>query len=129
MDPQKKVLVVDDDEGIIELYRDVLTGAGITIDTVGDGASALEILKKKEHALVLLDIMMPTMDGIMVLKTIRKDETSYGHPLVVMLTNLALADNIKEALDSGADAYLVKLSLSNDQLVKQVKNFLYGFEK
>ena len=129
MDDTKKVLIVDDDPTILELYMDVLTGAGFKVDNVSNGQSALEMLKKKEHQLVLLDIMMPDMDGIMVLKSIRSDENVYGHPTVVMLTNLALTDNIKEALDSGAEGYLIKLSLSNEQLVQQVKNYLHGFSK
>lgn len=129
MEEQKpmKVLIVDDDPSIIELYVDVLANAGFNVDSVTNGQSALEVLKKKEYQLILLDIMMPEMDGIQVLKSLRNDEGLYGHPVVVMLTNLALTDNIKEALDSGADAYLIKLSLSNEQLVQQVKNYLYGF--
>jgi len=126
-DKEKKVLIVDDDPSILELYVDVLTTAGFSVDSVSNGQSALEILKKGDYVLVLLDIMMPDMDGIQVLKTLRSDHKDYGKPTVVMLTNLALTDNIKEALDSGADAYLIKLSLSNEQLVQQVKNFLYGF--
>jgi CheY-like chemotaxis protein len=129
MDETKKVLIVDDDPTILELYMDVLTGAGFNVDNVSNGQSALESLKSKEYSLVLLDIMMPDMDGIMVLKSVRADENTYGHPTVVMLTNLALTDNIKEALDSGAEGYLIKLSLSNEQLVQQVKNYLHGFSK
>ena len=125
----RKVLIVDDDPSIVELYLEVLKGAGFQVDSVSDGSSALEILLNKQHQLVLLDIMMPEMDGIQVLKTVRTDQAAYGHPTIVMLTNLALTDNIKEALESGADAYLVKLSLSNEQLVQQVKNYLYGFGK
>ena len=126
---QKKILIVDDDLTILELYVDVLTSAGFLVDSVSNGQSALEILKKKEHSLVLLDIMMPDMDGIMVLKSIRAEASIYEHPLIVMLTNLALTDNIKEALDSGAEGYLIKLSLSNEQLIQQVKNYLFGFQK
>ena len=125
----KRVLIVDDDPSIVELYVEVLKSANIQVDSVSNGVSALEVLREHKHALVLLDIMMPEMDGIQVLKTLRTDKTTYGDPKVVMLTNLALTDNIKEALDSGADAYLVKLSLSNDQLVQQVKNYLYRFVK
>lgn len=128
-DNNSKVLVVDDDPGILELYTDVLSSNGFAVDSVSNGASALEILKKRDHKLVLLDIMMPEMDGIQVLKTIRTDKDLYGSPVIVMLTNLALTDNIKEALDSGADAYLIKLSLSNEQLIQQVKNYLYGFKQ
>ncbi|MEI7604110.1 MAG: response regulator [bacterium] len=125
----KKVLIVDDDPGILELYTDVLSSSGFKVDSVSNGQSALEILKNRQHQLILLDIMMPDMDGIQVLKSVRTDENLYGHPVVVMLTNLALTDNIKEALDSGADAYLIKLSLSNEQLIQQVRNYLFGFGK
>ena len=128
-DQQKKVLIIDDDQGIVELYTDVLKTAGFNVDSVTSGQSGLEVLKKREHGLILLDIMMPDMDGIQVLKSVRTDTNTYGHPVVVMLTNLALTDNIKEALDSGADAYLIKLSLSNEQLVQQVRNYLYNFKK
>jgi CheY-like chemotaxis protein len=129
MDVKPQVLLVDDEEMVISLYKDVLFDAGFDVDSANSGNEALEKVAQKKYDIVLLDIMMPEMGGIETLRLIRSDETKYGHPVVVMLTNIAMADQIRDANDAGAEGYLVKLSLSNDQLVEKVYGFLKGFKK
>lgn len=124
-----QVLLVDDEEMIITLYKDVLLDSGLDVDSANSGKDALDKAGVKKYDLILLDIMMSEMDGIDTLKNLRADQTKYGKPVVVMLTNVAMANTIKDANDFGADGYLVKLSLSNDQLVEKVHGFLRGFSK
>lgn len=125
---KKKILLVDDDLGILESYQEVLTEAGFEVQTAEGGTPALDLLEKNDYNIVLLDIMMPNgPDGIEVLKLVKSDEAKYKKPIIIMLTNLALTNNVKEAFDYGAEGYLIKLSLSNEQLVKKVKGYLQGF--
>lgn len=124
----KKVLIVDDEPNILELYSEVLSDAGFIIDIANNGNEALQKLEESEFDLVLLDIMMNDgPDGIECLKIIKSNTEKYKKPVVVMLTNLALTNNVKEAFDHGAEGYLIKLTLSNEQLVKKVKGYLQGF--
>lgn len=124
----KRILLVDDEPNILELYSEVLTDAGFSIDTAGNGHEALKKAEEGNYDLILLDIMMNEgPDGLECLKIIKSDPKKYKKPIIVMLTNLALTNNVKEAFDYGAEGYLIKLTLSNDQLVKKVKGFLHGF--
>ena len=122
------VLLVDDEPAIIELYSEVLRDAGFIVDTASNGNEALMKASEKKYAIVLLDIMMNDgPDGLEVLKIIKSNPDKYKKPIVVMLTNLAITNNVKDAYDYGAEGYLIKLALSNEQLVKKVKGFLNGF--
>lgn len=124
----KKILLVDDEPGIIELYSEVLTDAGFTVDTASNGDEALQKTEEGDYVLILLDIMMNDgPDGLEVLKIIKSTPEKYKKPIIVMLTNIAITNNVKDAYDYGAEGYLVKLTLSNDQLVQKVKGFLHGF--
>lgn len=124
------ILLVDDEPSILELYSEVLRDAGFTVETASNGNEALMKAAEKSYGLVLLDIMMNDgPDGLEVLKIMRSDKTKYKEPIIVMLTNLAITNNVKDAYDYGADGYLIKLALSNEQLVKKVKGFLHGFSE
>lgn len=126
----KKILLVDDEPGIIELYSEVLRDAGFSVDTASNGNEALQKAEEGSYELVLLDIMMNDgPDGLEVLKIIKAMPEKYKKPIIVMLTNLAITNNVKDAYDYGAEGYLIKLTLSNDQLVKKVKGFLHGFSE
>lgn len=124
------ILLVDDESSILELYSEVLRDAGFTVETASNGNEALMKAAEKEYGLVLLDIMMNDgPDGLEVLKILRSDLAKYKKPIIVMLTNLAITNNVKDAYDYGADGYLIKLALSNEQLVKKVNDYLHGFKK
>jgi CheY-like chemotaxis protein len=127
-DKSKKILVVDDDPGILEWCSEVLTDAGFNVDTASNGNEALQKAELENYAIILLDIMMNEgINGMECLKVLKSDPAKYKKPIVIMLTNYAITNNVKEAFDNGAEGYLIKLTLSNDQLVKKVKGFLHGF--
>lgn len=126
--PQKTILLVEDEQDIRDLYKEVLELEGLSVDVASNGNEALTMAEQKKYSLILLDIMMENgPDGLEVLKSIRSNVEKFGRPVVVMLTNLRVTDVIRDAFELGADGYLVKLSLTNEQLVKKVKGFLYGF--
>jgi len=124
-----KILLVDDDQEVVELYNEILVDAGYTVDKAANGQEALTACAVKKYDLILLDLMMPVMDGIETLKSLRADESKYGHPVIVALTNVTMAVNVREAFEYGADGYLVKLSVSNDMLVEKVEGYLKGYSR
>jgi CheY-like chemotaxis protein len=123
------ILLVDDEQEVLDLYGEILTDAGYAVEFAKDGQICLDMCAKKKYDLILLDLMMPVLDGIAALKLLRKDEAKYGHPVIVALTNVTMAMNIREAFENGADGYLVKLSISNDVLIEKVAGYLKGFKK
>jgi CheY-like chemotaxis protein/anti-sigma regulatory factor (Ser/Thr protein kinase) len=100
-----RILVVDDDRSTRELIRLQLRGAGHVVETAGDGASALERVRRRTFALVLLDVWMPGMDGVEVLKHLR-DEPS--HPRVVVMTADDTSETLLRAIREHAYRYVSK---------------------
>ena len=101
----KKILIVDDEEDIRELLRDFFTNKGFTILEAGDGPEALEIVQKEIPAVVLLDVQMPEMSGIEVLKRIKQKFPQIG---VVMATAISDEGTTREAIRLGAYSYILK---------------------
>lgn len=103
MYPVKPILIVDDEPSITALIRRVLTTAGYTCQTVNDGAAAADLLEQNQYDLVLLDIMMPGVDGYDLLRYIRPT----GTPCIFITAKATVADRV-QGLHSGADDYIIK---------------------
>ncbi|MBI4038693.1 response regulator [Candidatus Daviesbacteria bacterium] len=126
MDPQsKKILLVEDEDFIRELYLRQLTQAGFLVKSAIDGQSALETLKKEQFDLLLLDIMLPGMNGLQVLREF-KTQNPNSKMITILLTNLGQEAVIKEGFELGAQAYLIKASYTPNQVVNEVKTALSG---
>lgn len=126
MDPtQKKILLVEDEEMIRELYARQLSKAGFLVKTAPDGESGLEALKTDKFDLLLLDIMLPGINGLQVLRGLRVNNPNPAM-ITIMLTNLGQESVIKEGFELGANAYLIKTAYTPDQVVQEVKNALAG---
>ena len=102
-----RILVADDEPALLRLLEFVLGRRGYVIQGVTNGNAALEVLKTESPDLVILDVMMPGLDGYEVLTFIRETPRLEGLP-VVMLTARAQLDDIQRGLTLGADAYLAK---------------------
>lgn len=107
MGPGKTILIVDDSEPVVLLLKELLRIKGFTVLSALSGVKALSILQHSSPDLVLLDLMMPGMDGFEVLSAIRKSEET-GHLRVFMLTANSEPELRKKAIDLGADGYLTK---------------------
>jgi two-component system response regulator MprA len=114
-----RILVVDDEPEIVSFLKRGLTYEGYTVDTAGDGAEALAKARDAEPDLVILDIMMPGMDGLEVSKRLRQASKL---PILMLTAKGTVADRIK-GLDSGADDYLVK-PFSFDELLARIRALL-----
>ena len=118
----KKVLVVEDDIILASTIADNLTQASFDAIRASDGEEGLALALEKKPDLILLDIILPKMDGITLLKKLRQDAWGKSVPVVV-LTNLNSAKDIAEAVEWAQD-YLVKSDGKIEDVIKRVKDRL-----
>ena len=103
----KRVLVVDDDQSIQRVLVQTLQLEGYEVATASDGVEALETLEGQLPDVVILDVMMPKLDGLDVLKRMRSDERTQTVP-VILLTARSSQEDIWEGWQSGVDYYMTK---------------------
>src|SRR5262245_46595849 len=108
----KKILLVDDDLYIRDVYFEVLKSDGFDVDTAINGEEALAKLHQGGYDLVILDVMMPKMDGIGVLDNLQKNPPLQKNGPIILLTNLGLDPLIKSAKSRGVTSYLIKADLT-----------------
>lgn len=126
MNPQsKKILLVEDEDFIRDLYVRQLTKEGFQVKSAVDGQSGLNLLKSEGFDLLLLDIMLPGMNGLQLLREFKTNNPK-SPMITILLTNLGQEAVIKEGFELGAQAYLIKASYTPDQVVQEVKNALGG---
>lgn len=118
----KKVLIVDDEPNIVLALRVLLEGQGYDIEYCFDGTSAIETLEGFIPDLVLLDVMMPGVDGFTVAKFIRNN-VELLHTNIIFLTAKGTKDDKMEGYKSGAEYYIVK-PFDNDNILEKVKELL-----
>lgn len=121
----KKILLVEDEDFIRELYSRQLTKAGFAVKTVPDGQAGLDTLKTEQFDLLLLDIMLPGINGLQLLREF-KTHNPTSPMITILLTNLGQEAVIKEGFELGAQAYLIKASYTPDQVVNEVRTALSG---
>lgn len=118
-----KVLLIEDEVLILRMYEKIFAYEGFEVITAEEGAEGIEKAKAERPSIILLDIMMPKMDGLKVLELIKQEPELKDIP-VVMLTNLSSDTVIKEAFTKGAAGYLVKSEIVNDRIVNEVKQYI-----
>ena len=111
----KRILVVDDDENILSLERTILEQKGFVVTTAAGGAEALEILGKEDFDLILLDVMMPEIDGFTVCRKIKEEPRTKEIP-VIFLTAKGGGEALAEGFESGAIMYINKPFTANKLL-------------
>lgn len=121
----KKILIVEDDKFIAEMYARLLVKEGYSVDFAVNGVEGIKMAKDGDYDLVLLDIMMPEVTGIDVLKELRGDD-GLGIPntKIVILTNLGQNQASQDALKAKADGYLIKADVVPSKLLEIVNRLL-----
>lgn len=119
---KKCILIVEDDQSIQSLYKEFLTDAGFDVDTASDGEEGLNKISAGKADVVLLDIMMPKIDGIGVLQTLKNQKKKL--PKVLMLTNLSHDGALKEAEALGAKECVIKSEVTPDQILEKINKLL-----
>ena len=120
-----RVLIIEDDIYISEMYRIKFESEKFKTIITNDGAKILEIIEKEKPNIILLDIVMPVMDGFDVLKVIKNSKKHKNIP-VVMLTNLSQKESIERGFELGAESYIVKSHFTPSEVVKKVRDILDG---
>ncbi len=120
----QKILVIDDDLFIRELYETVLKNKGFDVDTAPTGEEGLAKLQNGGYSLTLLDMRMPTLDGLGVLNELSKNPPTLKNGPIILLSNMGLDEQVKGGLEIGAHSFLVKADLTPDQLIENIKKYL-----
>jgi two-component system alkaline phosphatase synthesis response regulator PhoP len=120
--PDRPILVVDDDAKIVRLVRTYLERDGFMVVTAADGPAALDAIERHRPALVVLDLMLPELDGRAVIRAVRRDDEAAATPILILSARGSTIDRIA-GLEDGADDYLPK-PFSPAELVLRVKSIL-----
>lgn len=119
-----RVLLVEDDQSLGQLLKDGLSHEGFQVDWVRDGYSAINRIMEKDYELVILDLMLPKMDGIKVCKKIRE---SKDMPIIMLTAKAQIEDKV-EGLSAGADDYITK-PFSFKELIARIRAVLRRYKK
>ena len=118
-----KILLAEDDRFLLEMYSSKFAQEKFRVVTAEDGESALKAAREQTPDIILLDVLMPKMDGFEVLKRLKADETTKGIP-VIFLTNLKELDDVKAGMTMGAADYLIKPHTLPAEVVEKIKKIL-----
>ena len=121
--PPKRVLCIEDEHFISELYARALTKAGYQVDVQLDGQKGLAAAQTDVYDIILLDLMIPNITGIEVLRTLRDpSKTPKMHAKIIITTNLEQREDIRADIEQQADGYLVKAEITPRELVAFLSN-------
>ncbi len=116
--PSRKILVVEDEHFISELYVRALSKAGYDVTVEVDGEKGFQLASTNQYDIVLLDLMIPTITGIEVLRRLRGPGAKPIKSKIVITTNLEQREEIRADIEKQADAYLVKAEITPRELVE-----------
>jgi DNA-binding response OmpR family regulator len=122
----QKILLVEDDQFLRDMYEELLKDEGFEVTPCVDGQEGYDAAARGGYALVLLDIMLPKMDGLHILKTLKEKNLLSKNGPIVLLTNLGQDNIVKEGFENGASGYLIKSALTPDQVLHEVHTFMNG---
>ena len=117
----KKVLIVEDEAPLRTAMADILVFEGFTVCQAKNGLEGLEIALEQHPDIILLDLMMPVMDGLTMLGKLRQDQAWGKDAGVILLTNINDPEKIAQATDAGSYDFLVKSDWSIEDVVKKIK--------
>ncbi len=123
MAKQKKVFIIEDDEMISSMYKTKLEAEKFIVKTIANGFEGLKAVEQEAPDLVLLDIMLPQLDGFSVLRQLKKNPKTKNIPVVIM-TNLGTEEDIAKGKQAGAVDYIVKANFTPAQVIEKIKKYL-----
>lgn len=119
-----KLLVIEDNQLTRELYEFVFKKAGFVVDAAADGEIGLVKARQGGYDVILLDVMLPKLDGLGILKALKEKRPAKANGPIILLTNIAHDTVVNEALKNGAKSYLVKSEYDPKELVAKVKEVM-----
>lgn len=122
-DGTKKILIVDDDPFILDMYILKFKEQGFDVETARDGKVGLDRAESYQPNVLLLDIVMPVMDGFGVLSELKKRGTTH-HMKIILLSNLGQKSDVQRGMELGANDYIIKAHLTPSEVVEKVRDLL-----
>ena len=119
----KKILIIEDERYLLDMYAMKFKQCGYQVVVAANGKEGLEVARKKKPDLILLDLVMPVMDGYEFLEKFKQDK-KLKNIKVYIWSNLGQAAEIEKGLQGGADGYLIKTKLTPKQLASKVEKIL-----
>jgi DNA-binding response OmpR family regulator len=120
---KSKILIVEDDAAIREMYKGKFESDGFEVLTAGDGADGLELAKNAKPDIIMMDIILPRMDGFSVLAELKNNSKTKNIP-IIMLTNLGTDEDRAKGEKLGAVDYIVKANLTPAQVSEKIKKLI-----
>ena len=120
---KKNILVIEDDQFFMELVAKELATGGFGVVQAPDGKRGLEKVRQSNPDLILLDLLLPDIDGFEVLSTVKQDSGTSNIP-VIILSNLSSKEDIERGLKLGASDYLIKSQFSLPEVIDKIKSFI-----
>lgn len=118
----RRILVVDDEPHIAKLVKNILTADKYEVDEVNTAAGAMDLVNEKKYDMIVLDIMMPNMNGYEFCESLREKPETYDIPVIFLTAKHAVSDKI-EAIHVGADDYITK-PFNPDELLLKVNTLM-----
>jgi len=119
----KKILIIEDDQFLRDLIEHKLIRTGYQVLNTNDGAEGLKMINEEKPALVLLDILLPSMSGWEILEKIKADPAINKIP-VLILTNLGEKEDLERGLKMGADDYIIKAHFTPNEIIDKIEKCL-----
>ena len=116
----KSILLVEDDPFLIDIYTTKMKESGFVVEVASDGESALQKIKEKTPCLVILDIVLPQLDGWEILRQIKSDP-KLKKIKIIILSNLGQKEEVEKGVELGATKYLIKAHYTPSQVVEEIK--------
>lgn len=123
MKNMSKILIIDDEKNVLDLYGQKFSLAGFNVITCDDATKAFDLAKKHQPDVVLVDIIMPKVDGYKITKLLKADPKTKKIP-IVLLSNLGEKEDITRGILLGAEDYIPKVNLTPQEVVEKIKTFL-----
>jgi len=120
---EAKILLVDDDAFLLGIYKKKFELEGFKVTTAHNGEEALEEVARRRPHIIMMDVLMPKLDGFATLEALKADEQTASIP-VVLLTNLGQKEDVEKGFALGAEDYLIKTHFKPSELVHKVKTIL-----
>lgn len=118
-----KILLIDDDSDLLAIFETALKKEGFEVITAPDGATGLEKAKSEKPDLILIDQILPDMNGNDILKTLKQEESTKNVPMAI-LSNFGQKELVQQAIDEGAQDYILKYQIEPADLIDKVKSMI-----
>lgn len=123
MTDKKKILLVEDDVFILELLADKLIKSGFEVSIAKNGEECMNVVKSLKPDVVLLDILLPKIDGFEILRQMKASQDLSNIPILI-ISNLGQKEEIQKARDLGANDYIIKANFTTSEIIHKINNIL-----